>query len=214
MEKKKAKNKIGKIIGDVLLAIFCLLIAYIVIKVVIGAITHTPTCLFNHYVLVVKTASMDPTIEVGDIVLVKRATIDVAAQNDIVSFVCIDPSQEIYGSLVVHRVISIETVDGVLQLTTRGDANPISDTYKVTADNFIGVVDHISPSLGKIYMNFVSSYLAIFMLVTVLILYVISKIVRHILKLKQEEAHKQAEEDEKEQMKQAILDEIKKEKGE
>jgi len=213
MKKPKIK-KVGKVISNIVFTLFILLIVYIVIKVVIGALTSTAPCLFNHYVFVVATPSMDPTIAVGDIVLVKRATIDVVAQGDIISFISIDPSQAIYGHNVVHRVVDIETIDGVLTLTTRGDANPIADVYKVTADNFVGVVDFISPGLGKIYSTFISSYFIIFMLVFVFLMYFIMKIIRYIMNLKKEEAKKAREEEEKDRIKQEILKELEDKKGE
>jgi hypothetical protein len=44
------------------------------------------------------------------------------------------------GSVVTHRVVGIETVEGEIALRTRGDSNASEDALFVTQGNFIGKV--------------------------------------------------------------------------
>lgn len=91
----------------------------------------------------VVTGSMEPTIPVGALILTREVPIDTLEIGDVVSFASKDAYMR--GSIITHRVVEIETSSaGQVFLTTRGDANSVSDVYRVDGDNLVGKVIWIS----------------------------------------------------------------------
>ena len=87
----------------------------------------------------VVTGSMEPTISTGALLVCKDTSIEKIEKDDIVCYR--SKTAEIYGSIVTHRVVSVQTdEDGERYLETRGDANLSSDPYYVKQDNLIGKV--------------------------------------------------------------------------
>jgi signal peptidase len=87
----------------------------------------------------VVTGSMEPTIPTGAVLVCQKTDIDTIQEGDIICYRT--KVQEIYGSIVTHRVVAIETDDtGAICLETRGDANLSSDPYYVTESNLVGKV--------------------------------------------------------------------------
>ena len=100
--------------------------------------------------LVVSSGSMRPTLEVGDLIIVKR----------------VDPSQLNYGfsdgdiivfkkpnnpkELIVHRLVSVTLKNGIYEFKTHGDANPPDLEEKFTEENYIGKVIARVPFIGHI----------------------------------------------------------------
>ncbi len=202
---KLNKKQVRKIIGYTLLGIIVSLIAYIIIKVIIGLVTNTPPCIFNHYFMVVATNSMEGTINVGEMVIVRKVDFSSINVDDIISFYCIDKSQAIYGEVITHRVIGIDaTVNGLI---TKGDNNLIQDTYMVYESNFVGKVVSINPFIGKVFSFFKSSNITIFLIIFVVLFAIVGMEMKNILILRE----KMKKEKEIEKAKEEILKEIKKE---
>ena len=203
LKSKKILNNILKVLGGIIV----LLVAYIILKVIIAALTGTIPTIFGVSLFLVQTPSMEGTIEVGDLVVVKHSSFAKAEVNDIISFFCIDPNQPIYGEAIVHRVIEI-TPSG--ELVTKGDANLAEDLYGVNSGNYIGKVIYVSTFLGKIFSGISSSYAIVFVIVIAVLLNIAVFEIKKILKLKKEE-NEESKEAEQERLKQELLEEIKKE---
>lgn len=99
-------------------------------------ISNNIVLFFGYSKLNVVSGSMSPTINVGDMILIKESkNYDV---GDIITFKEDD-------SFVTHRIVKKESNGFV----TKGDFNNKNDNSIVTNDKIIGKVVHISPSLGK-----------------------------------------------------------------
>lgn len=92
----------------------------------------------------VVTGSMEPTISTGAILICKDTRIDQVEEGDIVCYR--SRAEEIYGSVVTHRVVEIHEEEEEILLETRGDANFSSDLQYVDKENFIGKVTWYSGS--------------------------------------------------------------------
>lgn len=119
--------------------------------------------IFGYSLFKVTTGSMEPTIQVGALIITKNEPIDTVEINDIVSFF----SKEAYlnGRIITHRVVNSEqTVTGQVMLTTRGDANSSTDIHRVGEDNFIGRVIWVSEqdNLFARIINFLSGGVGFF----------------------------------------------------
>ena len=210
MTAREKREKISKIVSKVLFILIILLITYIATKVIIGLVTKQPIGLFGHYMFMVRSESMEPNISVGDMIIVKKINIAKIKIGDVVSFTCINPSEPIYGEKVIHRVVEINNDAGNISFIVKGDNNPANDDFAVTGDNFFGKVVLSSSFLGLIFDKVNATYLLVFIVVIVMLLDFIVKQIKKVANYIKE----QKQEDEKERIRQEILDQVKKEKGE
>jgi signal peptidase len=92
----------------------------------------------------VRSGSMTPAIETGDVVVTAPISPLGAQVGDVVTFV--DP--EGTGKLFSHRVQSVRAVGGEVAFVTRGDANTSTERWRVPADGSIGRVAYWIPKVG------------------------------------------------------------------
>jgi len=100
----------------------------------------------------VESGSMEPTLEIGDLVVVRGINSSQIKVGDIILFK--SPSEP--EKLIVHRVIKIHLINGELYFETKGDNNSVSD-YKfwgwlVPARNVIGIVIYRIQYVGWIFL--------------------------------------------------------------
>lgn len=203
----KAK-RIIKIISKFLTYAVLLLFVYIISAIVIGFVKHTPPRILGHYVFTVMSPSMEPEINVDDIVFVKTVPIEKVKVGDTISFICTDTSLEVYGFTIVHEALEIIDDDGTIKITTKGIANPVADNAKVTKDNFIGVVDGKSSLFGKIYKTLTSVYAIIYVFGLIIILKISQDAIKKIKEVRKEKEELEL----KEKIKQEYIESIKHEK--
>jgi signal peptidase len=92
----------------------------------------------------VRSGSMTPAIETGDVVVTEPISPLSARVGDVVTFV--DP--EGTGKLFSHRVQSVRAVGDKVAFVTRGDANTSTEHWRVPADGSIGEVAYRIPKVG------------------------------------------------------------------
>jgi signal peptidase I len=93
---------------------------------------------------VVRSGSMTPAIDTGDVVVVKPIAASTARVGQIVTFR--DPSDR--SRLISHRVRSVEPAGGQLAFTTQGDANTGQEHWRISPTGRIGEVAYRVPRLG------------------------------------------------------------------
>ena len=146
-EERKAGGRAPRkyVISSVVLA-FAVAVCLIV---TVQTMTRGYVSFFGYSLFRVVTPSMEPTIPTGSILVCKKTPIEDIETGDIVCFKSLQP--EMFGAIITHRVVSIETgEDGARLLESRGDANYSSDPYYVRADNLIGRVTQYSGGEGFI----------------------------------------------------------------
>lgn len=126
--KKRTKTRIGTV-----LTIFCLAILLFAVILIARNAKGEVTFLFGKSLIWVRTASMEPGIEAGSYILVERVRPEAIDVGDIITFVSDDPA--ILGQLNTHRVTEI--LDGGASFRTKGDNNPVADSYPVSADRVV-----------------------------------------------------------------------------
>ncbi len=105
---------------SVVLTIAALLGGLCVVAVIGGA-------LFGVSPLIVVSGSMEPTIRTGSLLLARERPVGEVDVGDIVTVERTDGH-----GLITHRVQAVDTVDGVITLTLKGDANTLSDPTTYT----------------------------------------------------------------------------------
>jgi len=171
--------------------------------------------MFGYSYSVVATDSMEPTILIGEIIISKSIPFQDVKQDDIIVFF-----SEEYKVFIVHRVYEISD-NG--DLITKGD-NPSApiDESPVTEENFFGVVVRSGKflNIGTIVLKYRN---VVFLLIVSIFLIIIVREILTILKnsnkKKKEESQSRFEaekrllvEEQKEKIRQEILDELKKDK--
>ncbi len=92
----------------------------------------------------VRSGSMTPAIETGDVLVTEPISPLAARVGDIVTFR--DPEGS--GKLFSHRVQAIRPAGDTVHFVTRGDANTSTERWNVPADGSIGKVAYRIPKIG------------------------------------------------------------------
>lgn len=91
-----------------------------------------------------RSGSMTPAIDTGDVVVTEPISPLAARVGDIVTFR--DPEGS--GKLFSHRVQAIRPAGDVVHFVTRGDANTATERWTVPADGSLGKVVYTVPKIG------------------------------------------------------------------
>ncbi len=121
-------------------------------KVVVGAVVAVSMAvaaalvlvLLGFRPLVVRSGSMIPTYQIGDIVLVEQIPAPELSDGDVVSLEYFPE----FGESMTHRVLSAQVLQDGVQVETRGDANETSEHWSVPADAYVGRVVARIPAIG------------------------------------------------------------------
>lgn len=105
--------------------------------VLIGCITIPQ--ILGYKLIVIETGSMEPTLKVGSVCLVKPE--DRISKGNIITF-CVNPEK---GTLVTHRVVEVQS-DG--KYRTMGDNNNVVDAVAVELEAIEGVTKLNVPYIG------------------------------------------------------------------
>ncbi|MFL5907349.1 MAG: signal peptidase I [Solirubrobacterales bacterium] len=93
---------------------------------------------------VVRSGSMEPTIDTGDLVISRSISPSEASVGEIVTFK--DPDEG--GRLITHRVRAMHERDGRFYFLTRGDANTGFEHWNLPSSATLGTVAYRIPKLG------------------------------------------------------------------
>jgi signal peptidase len=99
---------------------------------------------FNARPLVVLSGSMEPALGTGDVSVVRSIAPLDARPRDIVTFRDPDNAER----LITHRVRAMHVQGQAVVFRTRGDANNVSERWRVPANGEIGRVIYRIPKLG------------------------------------------------------------------
>lgn len=129
----KILNVIKNIILDILIVFLILLIGFEFIN------RGKPVPIFDHYLFVVMSGSMQKTLYVGDYIIVKKT--DDYKVNDIVTY-------KLDNKYITHRIVKINDDE----VTTKGDANQTIDK-PINKKSIIGKYVYKSSLLNFIMNN-------------------------------------------------------------
>jgi signal peptidase len=96
---------------------------------------------FSYGMLVIATESMTGEINKSDAVIFKRYEDDKVLNGQVIVF-------EKNSSMIVHRVVEIEHINGQTRYYTKGDANEENDLGFITNSDIRGIVRYKIPYIG------------------------------------------------------------------
>lgn len=103
----------------------------------------------GHRLLVVRSDSMNPALDAGDLVITRVVGPARVKPGDIVTFR--DPTRD--QALVTHRVRAVDAGDDFLAVETRGDANGASEHWRIDVDGTVGVLWFSVPDVGTLLLG-------------------------------------------------------------
>ena len=160
-----------KKIKNILSAIILLVTFILVIILVFTRINGGAPEIFGYQLLRVSSSSMEPRLEVGDIILSKEIDdITTVKQGDIITYN--GESGDYAGKTITHEVVvAPHLTDGTYYLQTKGTANDYPDP-EIREDQLIGTMVCSLGLLGIIYDFFMTPWGLIVVLGFLAILFV------------------------------------------
>jgi len=125
-------SRVGRFVSRVL--------TVIVVIIMLGTVMLVSNQ-FKYGSYVIATESMTGEINKGDVVIYQRYDDQIILEGQVIAF-------ESGKSVVIHRVVDIQVINGNTRYYTKGDANEDMDAGYVTNSDIIGLVDHKLPYLG------------------------------------------------------------------
>lgn len=111
---------------------------------------------------IVMSGSMETTINIGDLVIVKKVNSSNIHTGDIIAFK--------NGNIVIsHRVKEIINDSGTYKFKTKGDNNNVADDFIVNSDAIEGILVNKIPGLGSILL-FLGKPIGLLMVILVIII--------------------------------------------
>lgn len=158
INKRKENAKIAKKVIEILAVI----LIYNIILIAISSENVNLINLFGYKSYVIKTNSMEPTINVNDVVINKEIQQEELNVGDVITF-------QYKGEVITHRITKIDNEADVIQYTTKGDNNNIEDTFKITYENIKGKHVLTIPYLGMVVQLLENKLLFLIILLIILI---------------------------------------------
>lgn len=127
--------------------LFILIVAALVIGVILAV--YSSVCrakgstafVFGYSAMWVQTGSMEPTIAARSAILVMRPDPENPPQvGDVISYICRDPSSEVYGALITHRIVA-----------------EVPGGYRTKGDSPLATEDALTVSLGDIQAVYIKN---------------------------------------------------------
>ena len=111
---------------------------------------------------IVMSGSMETTINIGDLVIVKKVNSSSIHIGDIIAFK--------NGNIVIsHRVKEVINDSGTYKFKTKGDNNNVTDDFIVNSDAIEGIFVNKIPGLGSILL-FLGKPIGLLMVILVIII--------------------------------------------
>ena len=178
---KQGVKKIFKGIGRALSLALIVFEVLIIIFLIISKVQGNPPTLFGHQMYFIRTGSMSPYLEPGDVIISKKydgGALVAGCEGDVVTYY-----GNVNGSteMITHRVIEI---DGD-KIITKGDFNNTADS-PITKNDIEAVMVHKTVVIDKIYMIISSTWGFWLFIFTPIALLIISEIVSLVKELKRE----------------------------
>lgn len=159
INKRKKNAKITKRIIDIIIII----LLYNIILVFISCINKIEDIsLFGYKAYRITTDSMSPSINTGDVIIVKKVQEEKLQAGDVITFKQQD-------KVITHRITHIDEQDGKKQYTTKGDNNNLEDNEKIEYSEIEGENVLTIPKLGYFIYALENQIVFLFIILILLI---------------------------------------------
>jgi signal peptidase len=108
--------------------VILMIVVLLVVNIGLRELTGTPSP-----IAVVRGNSMYPLLREGDIIILSKKSPNEIKVGDIIVY------RSLRGSLIVHRVIEVEYVNGIYYFKTKGDNNILDDKFLNEYEDGLGI---------------------------------------------------------------------------
>jgi signal peptidase len=108
--------------------------------------------------MAVSSQSMQPILNYGDFILVKREKVENIKAGDIIAFNVPSPYDKVAPSPTVHRVVEKDSENGKIYFKTKGDNNSDEDPWNVPAESLLGKYVGKVPYVGMVVLSLKNLY--------------------------------------------------------
>ena len=164
INKRKEKTKILKRIMEII----AIILIYNIILIIVSSINGKDFNILGYKAYIVETNSMEPTIKVGDIVIIKKVKVEKLNQGDVITF-----TQE--GEVITHRITKIDVEESGTKYITKGDNNNTEDTIKVEHEDILGKEILTIPQLGKV-MQLLNNKIILLIIILIILIWAFIRI--------------------------------------
>ena len=180
IEKQNEKRKRTKQIVKKLLFVIIIILLYNIFLITKSTFDKTDAkSMFGYRAYVITTNSMEPTINVGDIIIVSGIEKDKIKTDKIVTF-------EQNNQIITHRIVGIEETEKGSKYVTKGDNNLTKDTEEISYEQILGTIVLKIPRIGNIILLLEDKVYIILLLNLILIIYINTKRVEEKKKMRRE----------------------------
>nr|WP_316621384.1 signal peptidase I [uncultured Ruminococcus sp.] len=156
-----------KIINAISVIFLVFLVIFVLFTLVSRIMGETPS-VFGNYIFRVSSDSMEPTLMVGDVILVQSADAEDIQKGDIITYKSKDGSM--YGREVTHRVVADPVIKhDTYYYQTQGDAVGAPLDKAITYDQVKGKYVRKLTLIGKLY-GFMSKPIGVAIFIGVIVL--------------------------------------------
>lgn len=165
INKRKKNVEIAKKVIDVIIII----LLYNIILVFISCLNKIDDIsIFGYKAYIITTDSMKPSINSGDVSIVRKTKEDKIETGDVITFKQGD-------KVITHRITNIEEKDGKKVYTTKGDNNNLEDDEKIEYSQIEGKNVLTIPKLGYI-INALENQVVFLFIVLILLIFLFLRI--------------------------------------
>lgn len=156
MKKTKAKSSPIHIIKNtVFIVTFVILVTVMIMTVTMRINGETPS-IFGYSIFRVSSGSMEPQLQIGDVILMKECDPMELKKGDIITYKGV--YGEMAGKAVTHRVVKEPFKKGNdYYIQTKGDASQVVD-YDVNINNVMGKLERELPFFSWLYGIFITPF--------------------------------------------------------
>ena len=165
VKRKKTRKKIIDIIFYPIIAIIVLV--NIVLLVQKLKYPNKIPNLFGYKVFAIVSGSMEPTINIGDVIIVQEVKKEDLKVGDIITFKESDNTQ----ATVTHRIVNITERNEETMYETRGDHNNTNDEKLVKYQDIEGIYKLKIEKIGNTFMKFKSGTFVIIVIIAGYLIY-------------------------------------------
>ncbi|MBQ0098729.1 MAG: signal peptidase I [Oscillospiraceae bacterium] len=143
---------------NVIATIFLVLLVIIVIFVFVVRISGDTPNVFGYQVFRVSSGSMEPTLKVGDVILVKRTEPSLIKNGDIITYK--GAEGDFRDKIITHKVVEEPVINeyGEYVFQTCGIAKGAIPDPKIKGNQILGVYISTIPLLNYLYSFFLTDY--------------------------------------------------------
>lgn len=112
--------------------------------------------------------SMEPTLEINDVVFIKKYDINKLQEGDIIAFIQDE-------DIITHRIERIEINKNEKLFITKGDSNNTTDPKRINEFQIEGKYIGKIPKIGKIFSLLKNKYVFVVVIVILIICYILER---------------------------------------